>query len=418
MTNVPEQFDVIVVGGGPAGSCLAGLLALEGRRVVVVEREKFPRYHIGESLITGVWPTLDRLGVRERCERLGFVKKYGATILWGKDQEFWSFAFRQSGEYEFVHQVPRAEFDAMLLDRARELGVQVLGDATVKEPILEGDRLAGLRYQLHGQEGMAEIRAKLIVDASGQSHWLGKLFDLVEWHEDLRNIAVWSYYQGGKRYDGELAGNTLIECVQGGWLWFIPLANDLTSVGYVTTVAHMNETGIRIEKLFDAVLDDAVEVTRMLAGSTRVNSFRTIRDWSYTCKRFHGPGWVLVGDAAAFVDPLLSTGVTLAVRGARVAAKAVNMALDDPSIEPAVMQVYEDNSRAFLDVILEFVRFFYDQTKTRVEYYEGAQDIIDPRKEAPPDFDFVKLVSGLAYEDEDAQLAKVRAKPVEAAVHA
>lgn len=409
MAEGREQIDVIVVGAGPAGRVWQASSRSADAACSSSSGRSFRRYHIGESLITGVWPTLDRLGVRERWERLGFVKKYGATILWGRDQEFWSFAFRQAGEYEFVHQVPRAEFDAMLLDRTRELGVCVIEDATVKEPVLDGNRVVGLRYQLRGQEGIAEARARLTVDASGQFHWLGRTFDLVEWHEDLRNIAVRSYYQGCNRYEGEQAGNTLIECVPGGWLWFIPLAHDLTSIGYVTTLDHMNHAGLRIEKMFAAVLDDAVEVKRMMAGSSRVNSFRTIRDWSYTCRSFHGPGWVLVGDAAAFIDPLLSTGVTLAVRGARVAAKAIDIALDDPSLEEAALEVYEDNSRGFLDVILDFVRFFYDQTRTRAEYYEGAQQMIDPERQAPPDFDFVKLVSGLASEDEDAEFARISA---------
>jgi len=393
------RFDVIVVGGGPAGSCTAGLLAQEGRRVLLLEREKFPRYHIGESLITAVWPTLERLGLRERLEQAGFVRKYGAQVLWGKDDELWGFLFREAGPFEYVHQVRRAEFDAILLGRARELGVQVIEDATAGEPILDSDRVVGLHYQITGQDLIREARARITVDASGQGKWLAKRLNLVGWHDDLKNVAVWGYYLGCRRYEGEKAGHTLIENLLDGWLWFIPLGQDTTSVGFVTPVSLLKKSGLTLEQLFEARLSQAREVGRMMQGATRASANRTERDWSYTCKRFQGPGWALVGDAAAFIDPLLSTGVALAVRGARILADAIQEALADPAIEPQALQAYEANQREFLNVILEFVRYFYDATKTRTEYYQGAQDLIDPTKEEAPEFDFVKLVSGLVRDE-------------------
>jgi flavin-dependent dehydrogenase len=405
MNQAAEQFDVIVVGGGPAGSCSAGLLAQEGRRVLLLERDKFPRYHIGESLISGVWKTLDRLGVREQLDQLGFVRKYGASVLWGKDMEFWRFAFRTTGPYDYVHQVLRADFDALLLGRARELGARVIEDAVVKEAVLDGDRLVGVRYQIRGQDEVVEATAPLTLDCSGQQRWLGRQFDLVEWHEDLRNIAVWSYYQGCQRYEGELAGHTLIERTPDGWFWLIPMFHDTTSIGYVTPTAVMAGTGLPIEQLFETRLEQSSEVKRLMEGATKVSGYRTARDWSYTCTRFHGPGWALVGDAAAFIDPLLSTGVTLALRAARIVVKAAAVALDDPSREQEALAAYEDKCREFLNVILDFVRYFYNQALTREDYYRGAQEMIDPDKEAPPDFDFVKLVSGLACENEELDLA-------------
>jgi flavin-dependent dehydrogenase len=400
MTDVAEQYDVVVVGGGPAGSCAAGLLAMRGRKVLLLEREKFPRYHIGESTITGVWPTLDRLGLRERMEHLGFVRKYGASVLWGSDDACWGFLFRETGKYEYTYQVPRAEFDTLLLGRARELGVQVVEDATVKDAVFDGDRMTGLRYQLRGADTVTEVRSRITIDASGQQHWLARNLDIVEWHEDLKNIAVWGYYQGCRRYEGEKAGHTLVENLKGGWLWFIPMANDVTSVGYVTPTSVMTKSGKTIEELFAAAIEGSIEVEPMMKGSMRSSGYRTARDWSYTCTRFHGEGWALVGDAAAFVDPLLSTGVGLAVRGARIVADAVGHALDHPEAERRALQAYEDNSRAYLTVILDFVRFFYDMTKSRAEYYQGAQDISDPEQYEEPEFDFVKLVSGLARDDE------------------
>jgi flavin-dependent dehydrogenase len=407
MPDVPECFDVIVVGGGPAGAGAAGLLAMEGHRVLLLEKDKFPRYHIGESLITGIWPTLDRLGLRPRLEQIGFVRKYGATVRWGGEGDQWGFAFRDAGRHEYALQVPRAEFDALLLGRARELGVHVVEDATVREPVFDGDRLVGVRYEIRGEQEGIDARARITVDASGQRRWLGSHLGLVQWHDDLRNVAVWSYYQGCLRYEGERAGHTLVEMRRGGWLWFIPLDDDITSIGYVTPAALLAEAGAQVEEVFATQLERSREVKPMMRGAKRVAAYRTARDWSYACTRFFGPGWVLVGDAAAFVDPLLSTGVTLALRGARVLAPAVSQALADPSAEAEALRSYEESSRKFFDVILDFVLFFYDQTRTRPEYYQGAQEIIDPDGRRPPRIDFVKLVSGLACEDDDVDVSDI-----------
>lgn len=393
-----QSYDVVVVGGGPAGSSTAALLAKEGRSVLLLEREKFPRYHIGESLIPGVWPTLDRLGVREKLEGLGCVRKYGGSLVWGRDLPMWTFSFADGGPYPYAYQVRRADFDALLLGHARELGAHVLEEATVKEPLFEngeGSRMTGVRYQLRGAEPV-EAHARYVVDASGQQRWLGRRFDMVQWHEDLRNIAVWAYYQGCGRYDGDQSGNILIEYRPGGWLWFIPLSDGTTSIGYVTPVALLSESGLSPEELFAQQTDGSREVRRMMEQATRVSGFRTIRDWSYNCASFQGPGWLAVGDAAAFVDPLLSTGVTLALRGGATAATALNLMLDEPDTAAETGLRYEDSYRRFLVGILEFVRAFYDQRKSREEYFDDAQKILDRGAGLPANVDFVTLVSGLS----------------------
>lgn len=396
-----EHYDVIVAGGGPAGSCTAGLLALAGRSVLLLERDKFPRYHIGESLITGVWPTLDRLGVRERAEGIGFVRKYGANVRWGSEDQMWGFQFRDAGAYEYAYQVRRAEFDAMLLGRARELGVTVMEDTSVREAIRADGRMTGVRYQVRGEDALRTATATFTVDATGQQHWLGRELGLVRWHEDLQNIAIWAYYQGCQEWEGERAGYTLVENMpaDGGWFWYIPLGQDTVSIGYVTPTSVMTATGMAPEELFESRLAASVNCRERVAGATRVSGYRTARDWSYTCSAFHGPGFLLVGDAAAFVDPLLSTGVALAVRAARIAADAIDHAIGTPADTGAAMRAYEDNCRVYLDTILEFVRYFYDATRTRFEYHHGAQQIIDPQRKQPPEFDFVQLVSGLAKDE-------------------
>ena len=394
-----RSYDVIVVGGGPAGACTASLLAKEGRRVLLLEREKAPRYHIGESLITAIWPTLERLELRERVEALGFPRKYGATVRWGADDNCWGFRFREAGKFEYALQVRRAEFDALLLERARELGVDVLEDATATEPIIEKERVTGIRYRMRGSSESLVARAQIVVDASGQSKVLGRHFDVVQRFDDLKNVAVWSYYQGCHRLDGDRAGDTVIENMLDGWLWFIPVSKETTSVGFVTPMSLVKGSSADLEQTLEDRLGTSLEVKRMMEGSKRCAAYRTESDWSYACSRFHGPGWVLVGDASAFIDPLLSTGVALAVRGARVLADAILAALANPMREDLAMQAYEDNQRAYLNVILAFVRYFYDVTKTRAEYHQGAQELTDPAQEHGSDFDFVQLVSGLAVDE-------------------
>jgi flavin-dependent dehydrogenase len=413
MVEPVDHFDVVVIGGGPGGSATAGLLAARGHRVLLLEREKFPRYHIGESLITGVLPVLEDLGLRERLDGAGFTKKYGGTLVWGKedtrpaqgwralggsggaDRRRWGFRFAQASNYEHSYQVRRADFDAILLGRARELGARVIEEATVREPLFDGDRAVGVRYQCKGDSGPRVARCRLLVDASGQAHLLGRHLDLVEWHDDLRNIAIWSYYQGCKRYEGDRFGDILTESRPPGWFWFIPLHDGTVSIGYVTPIAAYQESGLSLEDLYAQQMARSEEVKALTDGAFRASGFRTIKDWSYTCTRFHGPGWALVGDAAAFIDPLLSTGVTLALRAAHGAVGAIDRALRDPDAEELELDRYEKAYREFLDSLLSFVRYFYHRDRDRDDYRAKAQQTIDPDGQRSAEIDFATMLSGL-----------------------
>jgi flavin-dependent dehydrogenase len=392
--SVKSEYDVIVIGGGPAGASTAGLLALRGHRVLVLEREQFPRYHIGESLITGCVGVLDELGLRERLDALGFVKKFGGSLVWGQDGR-WGFKFTE-GQPEFPHayNVRRADFDALVLARARELGAHVREEAAVKGPIVEDGRVVGVRYKLRGGEE-AEARATMVVDASGQARLLGRHLTTVEWTEDLRNVAVWAYFQGGEPLTGDESGNIFIEHVPGGWFWYIPIYDGTHSVGYVTSAAEATAAGQGLPELFQTKIAESTHLKGMLANAVQTSGHRNARDWSYACGRLSGPGWVLVGDAAAFVDPLFSTGVTLAMLAAAAAAKGIDVVLKDPSRETDVFERYEASYRDFLENIVSFVRFFYDAGLNQEAYHQYAQALIDPGKLFFPRKDFVTLISGL-----------------------
>jgi flavin-dependent dehydrogenase len=413
MVESADEFDVVVIGGGPGGSAAAGLLAMRGHRVLVLEREKFPRYHIGESLITGGLPVLETLDLRGRLDAAGFTRKYGGTLVWGAeetsvprgwralgpsggaDRRRWGFRFTQASHYEYSYQVRRADFDAILLGRARELGAYVIEEATVREPLFEAGRAVGVTYQRRGEEGDRTVRCRLLLDASGQSHLLARHLGLVEWHEDLRNIAVWAYFQGCRRYPGDQAGDILTESCPPGWFWFIPLHDGTVSLGYVTPIADFRRSGLSLEALHGYQMGRSEEVRALAGDAVRVSGFRTIKDWSYTCSRFHGPGWALVGDAAAFIDPLLSTGVTLALRAADGVAEAADRALREPAEEVAAMEGYEKSYREFLESLLSFVRYFYHRDRPRTEYWDRAQQTIDPARRHPAETDFATMLSGL-----------------------
>ncbi len=395
--GIPDCFDVVVVGGGPAGATTAALLAKRGRRVLVLERERFPRYHIGESLIPVFMPPMHELGLVERMDARGWERKYGGSLVWGNRQIPWNFSFRKGGPYAYAFHTRRADLDALILDRARELGAYVIEEATVKEPVISGDgRVVGVRFGLRGAAGVHEVAAGLVIDASGQSRLLGRRFTDVVWHNELRNVAVWTYYDNTHRLPGDEYTNILIEGLDDGWFWAIPINKGTMSVGYVTSSESPGTDERSLEELFVAQRQRTTRLRDLLREARQCAGYRTARDWSYTNRRFHGEGWVLVGDAAAFVDPLFSTGVALATLAGSTLAGIVDKILAHPGIEAAALDRYATAYQQFFNQIRTFVERFYDRSKYKEYYYDLAQEIVDPDKLKKPSEDFVTLISGLS----------------------
>lgn len=393
-------FDVLVIGGGPAGATTAGLLADQGHDVVLLEREKFPRYHIGESLAPGVNPVIERLGLTERMEGLTFQHKHGISMLWGAERDMWTVYFSEGTPYEYTWQVKRAEFDNLLLTRARELGVMVVEEAAVSELVLDADgRAAGAKYRRGESSETETIAARYVIDATGQGKLIARKEKLLIWHENLRNVGVWTYYQGGTQFEGRDQGNILTEHHADGWLWVIPFSDGSRSVGFVGPNDDYVRSDLSAQQFFDQKLSTSREAKRLLDGATRCAEFRVTKDWSYHATRFTGPGYLLTGDAAAFVDPLFSTGVMLAMKGGSAAADTVDQILTDPrgvaDSEAAHQAVYDKSYREFFNIVVSFIGYFYDARRRRVEYWERAQELIDPVRESREREDFVKLISGL-----------------------
>lgn len=396
--GVPDQFDVIVIGGGPAGATTAGLLARAGHRVLVLDRERFPRYHIGESLIPAFMRPMEELGeIIERMDARGYERKYGGSLIWGNKQIPWNFSFVKGGAYGYAFHTLRADLDAMILDRARELGAYVVEEATVKEPVMsDRGRVAGVRFQVRGTSDLYQATASLVVDASGQARVLSRRFSKLHWHENLRNVAVWTYYDNCHRLTGDERTNILIEGLLDGWFWAIPVKPRTMSVGYVTTADAAGADGRSLEELFVAQRDRTSKVRELLRDARQSAGFRSARDWSYTNERFHGDGWVLVGDAAAFVDPLFSTGVALATLAGSTLARIIDQILAHPAIEEKALDRYAAAYRSFFDEIRTFVERFSDRTKSKEFYYSIAQEMVDPEKLKEPSAAFVTLISGLS----------------------
>lgn len=397
MSRELDSCDVVVIGGGPGGAMSATLLADFGKRAVVLEAARFPRYHIGESLLSGTAELLARVGVLDRLENEGYIKKYGVEWVWGEYREPWTVYFKDAVAmpYDYGYQVERGPFDQMLLDNAREHGVDVRERHRVTGFTLDGQGGATVDYQ--NSDGVTgRVRARWVVDASGQGGTVTRRLHNQQWDPYLKNLAVWSYWRGAERPPGLDAGNTFLPTFDEGWWWFIPLRDDVTSVGVVAdrAVVHDNR-GLGMEAYYAECLARTPELAGRLRGAERTDDIHVQRDWSYIYDRFSGDGYLAVGDAACFIDPLFSTGVHLAMLSGFLAAVTVNTVLDKPEMGRArVLEFYERTYRAEFARLRAQVYFLYGgHGGSKDSYFWHARsqfDVpgLDPRKA------FISLIAG------------------------
>ncbi len=353
-----ETCDALVLGGGPGGSATAILLAQAGLRVTIVDKDRHPRFHIGESLLPHSMTILDRLGVLDRVAEIG-VFKPGAEFISEDGTKQLKFRFdRQLLDGPgHAYQVRRAEFDKLLFDRAREVGCTTLEETTASVLDCAPDRAL---VRLDGPEGTRLVEAGILVDASGRSTVTAKM--RAERRPDPRNTsaAVFGHFAGVPRRDGEAGGYIRIHLTDPGWIWQIPLSGGVTSVGLVAPGAYMGARTGTLEEFFRAHIARHPEISAMLADATPLAPMQGTGNFSYRADHAHGPGHIKVGDAYGFLDPIFSTGIHLALLGARDASAAILAAREAPGRRARIMDRYDRAVRRRLAYVSWFVYRIHD----------------------------------------------------------
>jgi flavin-dependent dehydrogenase len=385
-TNLTDRnWDAIVIGSGPSGTSASAILAEYGHRVLVLEREKFPRYHIGESLIPFTYQPLDRLGLIPKMKASAFVKKYSVVFISPNGKASQPFYFFNRYDRESVAQtwqVLRSEFDQMLVDNARAKGVEIVEEITVRELLREGERVVGVRAMTKNGE-IIELRAPITLDCSGK-----EAFSAVRngWRTKdpyLNKVAVWTYYKGSKREPGIDEGATTVAYVPDkGWFWHIPQHNDMVSVGVVAEGKYLTRDGVREpEKIFKREIEQNTWIKDHLSVGQQVGPHYLINEYTQHARHCGSEGLLLVGDAFAFLDPVFSSGLMLALKSGTMAGEEVHKAIVDGDFSPDRFVNYGSYIRAGIENMRKLVYAFYDPNfsfkKVIDKYPEAAGEITD-----------------------------------------
>lgn len=358
----PSHYDVAVAGGGPAGAALATFLAQKGHRCVILEPLQFPRYHVGESLIPGSYSILERLGVLEKLKALAFPQKRSVRFVSARGNEAAPFYFTETipGEGAATWQVERGEFDRLLLEHARECGVEVIALRFARSVIFENGAAVGVVAS--DEAGLdKKIRARVVVDASGRSCLIGNQLGLKADVPGLFKASLWGYFRGGKRLPGIDAGETTIfRLDHGGWFWYIPLPDDVVSVGLVAPPEYLFARQYTKDELLVNEIAKCPPLAQRLAGADREGPVRSLGRLAYYNRRTCGDGWVMVGDARAFLDPVYSSGLFFALSSAEMAATSIHEALMQKNVSAAQLGKFEPTLWSGAETIRRLIHAFYD----------------------------------------------------------
>lgn len=354
------EHDVIVIGGGPGGAAAATLVAQKGHKVLLLERSTEPRFKIGESLMPATWWTLDRMGMIPKLEASHFPRKYSVQFYGRTGRASSPFYFQETDPHEssVTWQVLRSEFDAMLLDNAREHGVEVRRGAAVKDVLFDGERAVGVKLD----DGSA-LSCKVVVDATGQSALLGRKLGLMRPDAELRKASLFTHFEGALRDPGIDEGATLVLHTDdaSGWFWYIPLPGDRVSVGVVGGIEQLvSSREGDPQTVFDEEVARCAELRRRIEGARQAMPVQVIRDFSYRSARIAGDGWVLVGDAFGFLDPIYSSGVFLALKSGELAADSIHAALEAGDLSGARLGAHGPEFLAGMEAMRKLVYAFYE----------------------------------------------------------
>jgi geranylgeranyl reductase family protein len=361
-----NNYDVIVIGGGPAGSTVASILSREGCKVVLFEKEKFPRHHIGESLMTDTYWTFQRMGFLEKLKSSAFTQKYSVQFANQAGKESHPFYFFEAvhNESAVTWQVTRAVFDKMLIEHAAEQGADVHQGVAVKQVLFEGDRATGVEVEMH--DGVRHtFYAKVIVDATGQSAMLSNKFRWRVRDPKLKKAVLFSYFKGAHREKDINGGATLVLRTpkgSGGWFWYIPLENDITSVGIVADPDYLLKgRGQDLAKIFEEEIQKTEACRRRVAEGERVDKIYSILDYSYRSKKNAGNGFIIIGDAYGFLDPIYSSGVLLALKMAELAADAIHDAFRHDDFSADRLGQFQSKLDRGIESMRKLVYAFYNE---------------------------------------------------------
>ena len=363
-----KTYDVIVIGGGPAGSTVAALLAEAGRKVLVVERTKFPRFHIGESLMPETYWIFERLGMLPKMRNSDFVKKYSVQFVTasGKESQPFFFDQRDPRECSQTWQVSRDRFDEMMLDNAAERGAEVWMEANVNEVILEPSdsddlpRAVGVVVTPKGGQPQ-RIGAKIVVDATGTNAMLSKRLGIRKGDPKLRKASLFAHYKGCFRDPGKNGGATLVLATNSGdgWFWYVPLSDGITSVGVVGDLSRLVNKLNSPEQTLAEEIANCPGLAPRMENAERVGPVHVLSDFSYRATRCAGDGWVLVGDAFGFLDPMYSSGVFLALKSGEMAADAIIEAFEQNDFSATQLSKWGDELSEGMQIIRKLVYAFY-----------------------------------------------------------
>ncbi len=361
--NTSSNLDVIVIGGGPAGSTVSTLIAQRGYKVRLFEREVFPRFHIGESLIPETYWVFERLGMLEKLKKSHFVKKHSVQFVNAAGKLSAPFYFWDNKPHECSQtwQVVRSEFDQMMLENAREHGVEAFEGVRVREVLFEGEKAIGVTLQ-QPDGTLEDVFAKVVVDASGQSNFLQNKLDLKTWDPVLNKGAIWTYWEGAYRDTGRDEGATMVLQTgdKQGWFWYIPLHDNKISVGVVAPFDYLFKGRKSHAETYLEEVDNCLAVKQRIDGATQATGYFATKDYSYRSKKVAGDGWVLVGDAFGFLDPLYSSGVLLALKSGQLAADTICEGLEKGDVSEAQLGQWGTDFNRGVDRMRRLVCEYYD----------------------------------------------------------
>jgi len=368
-----DMYDVAIIGGGPAGSTAAALLARAGRRVVVFEREKFPRFHIGESLLPFSMKAFSRLGLHEKFLRAGFMKKFGGEIFGACSERGTKFYFKDGfrSQTDHSYQVTRADFDKVLLDHAAECGADVHEQTAVERVEVANEHVdLSVKWDSSSQN----VRARYVIDASGRNSVLGTQFGIKKSYDHLQKLSIFAHYDDVWREEGRDGTLTLLIRGIDRWFWIIPLTAERTSVGVVLDGEVFRSSKLSPEDFLKQALAEQPIISKRMTNARRASKVYVATDFSYRSSKLHGDRWLLAGDAAGFIDPIFSSGVFLAVFSGEQCADTLNEALDHPGKARRLFRRYERAVNRAMDIYLRFVNAWY--TKEFIEVFLSPRNVL------------------------------------------